>query len=100
MYPNKRRISYINFYISFNSAIQWKSSVDEIACLPNGERIPCILVENKVDLLDEEEGEQDINEELKEFAINNEFLGYFRTSAKTGYNISESIEFLIRNIIF
>ena len=42
---------------------------------------------------------QDNNQELREFAINNEFCGYFRTSAKTGFNISESMEFLIRNII-
>ena len=42
---------------------------------------------------------QDNNQELREFAINNEFCGYFRTSAKTGFNISESMELLIRNII-
>ena len=45
-----------------------------------------------------EKGDQ-YNQQLEEFAINNEFCGYFRTSAKTGLNINESMEFLIRNII-
>ena len=59
--------------------------------------LPCILVENKVDLLEPNDAE-DINS-LKEFADNNEFNGFFRTSAKTGQNINESMECLIKIII-
>ena len=47
--------------------------------------MPSILVQNKVDLLPEEE--QDNDEELKKFSEDNGFNGYFRTSAKTGKNI-------------
>ena len=53
------------------------------------------MVENKADLL---EGDQD-ESELNEFAKNNEFCGCFRTSAKTNLNITESMEYLIKNII-
>ena len=54
-----------------------------------------MLVENKADLI-----EGDVDEsELNEFAKNNEFCGCFRTSAKTGLNITESMEYLIKNII-
>ena len=58
--------------------------------------MPCLLVENKVDLVDNQEIECP---ELQEFAQNGEFCGCFRTSAKTGVNISESMEFLIKTII-
>ena len=58
--------------------------------------MPCLLVENKVDLLDNQELECP---ELQQFAQNGEFCGCFRTSAKTGVNISESMEFLIKTII-
>ena len=54
------------------------------------------LIENKVDLLDNEE-EEDAGQQ--EFATSNEFCGCFRTSSKTGLNISESMEFLIKTII-
>ena len=54
------------------------------------------MVENKVDLLDDGALE---DAELQEFAKNGEFCGCFRTSAKTGVNISESMEFLIKTII-
>ena len=55
------------------------------------------MVENKVDLLDDPNAEH--SSELDEFAQNNEFIGAFRTSAKTGVNINESMTFLIKKII-
>ena len=38
-------------------------------------------------------------DKLKEFSETNGFNGYFRTSAKTGQNVSESMEFIIKEII-
>ena len=74
-----------------------KKNVDELENFVDGKKIPSVLVENKVDLLDEKERED--TEGLKGFAYDNEYDGYFRTSAKTGYNIEESMKFLIGNII-
>ena len=54
------------------------------------------MVENKADLL--ENGEEE-DPSLQEFAQTNEFCGCFRTSAKTGLHISDSMEFLIKAII-
>ena len=54
------------------------------------------MVENKVDLL---EGDAQNDPELEQFAQDNGFCGSFRTSAKTGVNITESMEYLIRTII-
>ena len=59
--------------------------------------LPCILVENKVDLLEQNDAD-DLNS-LKEFSEKNNFNGFFRTSAKTGQNINESMECLIKIII-
>ena len=62
----------------------------------DGGSLPCLLVENKVDLL----GNQELEDpKLQSFAENGNFIACFRTSAKTGTNISESIEYLIKNII-
>ena len=58
--------------------------------------MPWLLVENKVDLLD---GDSENDQGLTQFAKDNNFCGSFRTSAKTGLNISESMEFLVRTII-
>ena len=76
--------------------MKWKQSVDEAATFLDGGRLPCLLVENKVDLLDDQDLE---NSELHAFAQNNGFCGSFRTSAKAGINISESMEYLIKTII-
>ena len=62
-----------------------------------GGKLPCVLVENKIDLLPE--GEQSNDAKVKEFAEKNDFVGAFRASAKAGININESMEFLIKEII-
>ena len=62
----------------------------------DGMRIPCLFIENKRDLVKKKKEDM---ENLKEFARNNGFIGAFRTSAKTGKKVSESMEFLIKTII-
>ena len=54
-------------------------------------------MENNAELL--EEGYNENINELEEFALQNGFCGAFRTSSKTGFNVNESMEFLINNII-
>ena len=55
------------------------------------------MVENKADLL--ENGYKENIDELNYFASKNGFCGAFRVSAKTGYNVNESMEYFINNII-
>ena len=64
-----------------------KELVDDI-------RIPYLLVENKAELVEFED-----DPSLQEFAEINGFCGCFRTSSKTGYNVDESMKYLIRIII-
>ena len=98
---NQRRVSFnINLYIFYSylySTLRWKGSVDEVATFLDGGKLPCLLVENKADLLEGDNFEK--SPELEEFGSNNGFCGSFRTSAKTGLNINESMEYLIKNII-
>ena len=98
---NQRRVSFnINLYIFYfylYSTLRWKGSVDEVATFLDGGKLPCLLVENKADLLEGDNAEK--CPELEEFGSGNGFCGSFRTSAKTGLNINESMEYLIKNII-
>ena len=55
------------------------------------------MVENKCDLLDSNQVNDIVS--LKGFANANNFIASFRTSAKTGYNINESMSFLIEHVI-
>ena len=71
--------------------------MDDAVTFYDDGHLPSIIVQNKVDLLPEEE--QDNIEELQKFSEDNGFNGYFRTSAKTGKNIAESMEFLIKEVI-
>ena len=63
----------------------------------DGMRLPCLLIENKRDLVKKKKKEDAFV--MRDFAKNNGFIGCYRTSAKTGKKVSESMEFLINAII-
>ena len=83
---------------TLNECIKWKNAVDETTKFLDGTNIPAILIRNKIDLL-ENENNNDDEEKMKEFCEKHSFLRCFKTSAKTGTNIDESMNFLISTII-
>ena len=71
--------------------------MDEAEKFIDGTDLPCVLVENKVDLLEADKA-KDLTE-LKKFSDDNGFISCFRTSAKTGENINEAMSFLIESVL-
>lgn len=76
--------------------IKWKCSIDDSGRSPDGSYLPCILIENKIDLVTKDVSSDD--SKLKEFSDKYNFISSFRTSAKTGENINEAMEYLIKYI--
>ena len=91
-------LSDINDKSTLDKSIKWKNTVDETARFLDGTNIPSILIRNKIDLLENEDNNDD-EEQMKEFCEKNKFLRCFKTSAKTGTNIDEAMNFLISIII-
>ena len=73
-----------------NDAIIWKKAIDEY-----DQNIPCILAENKCDLVNKI---KNYKEELNKFAFENSFIDCFRVSAKTGHNVYKAMTALIKYI--
>ena len=51
----KSKFKFFLFYLIIS--IKWKSSIDEAATFLEGGKLPCLLVQIKVDLLDNSEEE-------------------------------------------
>ena len=80
-----------------DDTIKWKESINKNI---NLEKIPIILVENKCDLMGDNESKYNEDlEQLNLFGENNKINKCFRTSALNGFNVEESINFLINKII-
>jgi small GTP-binding protein len=82
---------------TLNDTLKWKASVDESARFIDGGFLPSVLVQNKIDLVEEDIVKNE--EEIKKFAEDNKFINYFRTSAKMGIGIDECMEFLVTHIL-
>lgn len=81
---------------SRNDILTWIKSIKEFIDISD---LPMIIMENKCDLLGDENDYNKGIEELKSFSDNNNFLGAFRTSALKGYNVENAINFLVDDII-
>ena len=67
-------------------------------CFLDGDKIPCILIQNKCDLINESEYNK-CDEINKKSCNENGFIGCFMTSVKEGNNVNEAMDFLIEKIL-
>nr|XP_027203958.1 ras-related protein Rab-32-like [Dermatophagoides pteronyssinus] len=82
---------------SFNAVLKWKHDLDTKVCMADGQPIPCLLLANKCDA--NKEGIAADPEMLEKFCKENNFCGWFYTSAKENTNIEESAKFLVGKIL-
>ena len=78
--------------------LEYKKILDEYIKFSDNGKIPCILVESKRDLINEENEMEKVEKDVKSFALSNGFDGSFLVSSKTGENLNESLEFIVNNI--
>mgnify|MGYP002626468236 FL=1 len=85
---------------SLEETMKWKKVVNDESAFIDGDKLPFIFIQNKVDLIkDDQDYLNQIINETKKIAEDNQFLGYYLTSVKENVNVEEPIKFLIENII-
>jgi len=75
---------------SFNHIYDWHEDIKKYC----GD-IPIVLFGNKIDLVDDDSIEIDKVEEVVE---ERDFLGFYKTSAKTGNGVYEAFQAIIKNL--
>lgn len=84
---------------SFENTIKWKDDINSKVFLPSGERIPVLLLANKIDLVtDGEEQACCSDEELQSRVIEHSFFEAHKVSAKTGENVKKACNRLITKV--
>ena len=82
---------------SIEDAVKWKSEIDNSIHFVDGGPLPCIIIENKIDLVIENETKND--DYFREHAKTHKFDNGFRVSSRKGINVNESMDYLIKLII-
>ncbi|EEC01629.1 GTP-binding protein RAB-32, putative [Ixodes scapularis] len=82
---------------TFEAVKKWKMDLDSKVQQPEGNSIPCVLLGNKCDM--SKEGIVNSSSAMNEFCKENNFAGWFLTSAKENLNIDEAARFLISQIL-
>jgi small GTP-binding protein len=89
-------VAEINKMETYEAAVKWKQDVDGKVFMPGTTTmpIPCILLLNKCDL-----GNSDMpDEEIDKFCKTHGFVAWFKVSAKTGVNVSQAFDELVRKV--
>ena len=84
---------------SFQDTLDWKNVMNKESIFIDGEKLPFVLVQNKIDLIEEKKDLDEIENKTKDLAEQNEFIKYFLTSVKENVNVEETMNYLIGNII-
>jgi len=80
---------------TFETVEKWKQEIDSKVTLPDGQKIPIVLLANKCDL----ENAKVDKEALDHFCHEHGFIGWFDTSAKININIEQACRYLVENIL-
>ena len=84
---------------TFDMTKVWKKDIYEKVRTSKGQPVPIILLGNKIDLMEKDENWEKRKEEIMEYSKENNFLGFFETSAKEGINVEESLMYLVEYIL-
>jgi len=85
---------------TFDAVQKWKEDVDSKVMLPDGNRIPCVLLANKVDTVMADETDTAFSKApaglgrdfLDQYAKEQGFVGWFPTSAATNFNVDDAMD--------
>ncbi|CAG5136800.1 unnamed protein product [Candidula unifasciata] len=81
---------------TFQNSIKWKKDLDQKCNLTDGSPVPCLLLANKCDEVDQREVTQG---EIEDMCKEHDFIGWSETSVKEGVMIEESMGFLIEEMM-
>ena len=84
---------------TLEDTLNWQKLVSDETNFLDGGKLPFILVQNKVDLIENREDFEKIENETKNICEMNNFEKYFMTSVKQSVNVEEAMSFLIDKII-
>ncbi|KAL1454463.1 hypothetical protein WDU94_010711 [Cyamophila willieti] len=82
---------------TFDAVLKWKQDLDAKVTLPDGNPIPCVLLANKCD--QPKEGVGNNPNKIDEFVKENNFSGWFETSAKENINVDDAAKMLVQKIL-
>ncbi len=84
---------------TLEDTLNWKKLVSDETDFLDGGKLPFILVQNKVDLIESREEFEKIEKETKTLSEFNNYEKYFMTSVKENVNVEEAMSFLIDKIV-
>ena len=84
---------------TLKDTLNWKKIISKEISFVDGGNLPFILIQNKIDLIQNREDFERIENETKDISESNFFEKYFMGSVKQNINVDESMDYLIENII-
>lgn len=83
---------------TFDKVESWKKDIDSKVFTSENKPIPCVLLANKIDLCEDGKWYK-TKEEMDKFVDENNFIGFFETSARNGTNLDNAANYLVKYVV-
>ena len=84
---------------SLLDSLDWKKVMSDESVFVDGQKIPFVLIQNKIDLIEEKNELEELENKTKIVAEENDFIKYYMSSVKENVNVDEVMDFIIGNIV-
>ena len=84
---------------SLKDSLDWKKVMSDESVFVDGKKIPFVLIQNKIDLIEEKNELEEIENKTKIAVEENDFIKYYMSSVKENININEVMDYIIGNIV-
>ena len=84
---------------SLKDSLDWKKVMSDESVFVDGQKIPFVLIQNKIDLIEEKNELEEIENKTKIAVEENDFIKYYMSSVKENVNVDEVMDFIIGNIV-
>ena len=84
---------------TLEETLDWKKVVNDVGLFPDEGKLPFVLVQNKIDLIEDKMELEDCERTAQKWAEDNKFVKYYMTSVKLNQGVDDLMNYFIGHII-
>ena len=84
---------------TLEETLDWKKVINDEGLFPDREKLPFLLVQNKIDLIEDKMELEECERTTQKWAEDNQFVKYYMTSVKLNQGVDDVMNYFIGHVV-
>jgi small GTP-binding protein len=84
---------------TLEETLDWKKVINDEGLFPDGEKLPFLLVQNKIDLIEDKMELEECERTTQKWAEDNKFIKHYMTSVKLNQGVDDVMNYFIGHVV-